>query len=82
MISTTLFLQLNQNVTPDCHLIYAFVRQMSNYCIWTIIRPEFVSVRTSFSEDSAVNTHCVLRAWKSFKVDPRGQIFVFKTEIA
>ena len=26
--------------------------------------------------------HCVLRAWKSFKVDSRGQTYVFKTKIA
>ena len=30
----------------------------------------------------SMDNHCVLRAWKTFKVNPRGQTYVFKIKIA
>ena len=36
---------------------------------------------SSFYNTAAKLCHCVMKAWKSFKVNSRGQTYVFKTKI-
>ena len=56
-------------------LMICFLTQLC--ASWKLVDP-----RKFVNKESESVLHCVLRAWKSFKVDSRGHTYVFKSKIA